>query len=155
MNFKEKLVMFLATGCFAGNIPIAPGTFGSIVGLLFCFFLSGADILLASLITGVFIVFAIWIAGKAEKIIKQKDPGSIVIDEIAGIMITLLGLPFNFISVISGFFIFRILDIIKPFPISSLENKLSGGTGIVMDDVAAGFLGNCLLRSIFIMTGFM
>lgn len=155
MNVKEKLVIFLATGFFAGNISIAPGTCGSIVGLLFCFFLSGAGLLFASLITVAFIVFAIWIAGKAEKIIKQKDPGSIVIDEIAGIMITLLGLPFNFISVISGFFIFRILDIIKPFPISSIEKKLSGGTGIVMDDVAAGFLGNCLLRSIFIMTGFM
>ncbi len=155
MNFKEKLVMFLATGCFVGKIPIAPGTFGSIAGLLFCFFLSRVSFLLASLIVVVFIAFAVWIAGKAEKIMKQKDSGSIVIDEIAGIMITLLGLPFNFISVISGFFIFRILDIIKPFPISSLENKLSGGTGIVMDDVAAGFLSNCLLRSIFIITGFM
>jgi phosphatidylglycerophosphatase A len=155
MNVKEKLVMFLATGCFVGDIPIAPGTFGSIAGLLFCFFLSKANLLFASFIVVVFIVFAVWIAGEAEKIIKQKDPGSIVIDEIAGIMITLLGLPFNFISVMSGFFIFRILDIIKPFPIRLLENKLSGGAGIVMDDVAAGFLGNCLLRSVFFVTGFM
>lgn len=149
MNFKEKLVMFLATGCFVGNIPIAPGTFGTIAGLLFCLFLSRASFLFASLIVIVFIIFAVWIAGEAEKIIKQKDPGRIVIDEIAGIMVTLLGLPFNFVSVISGFFIFRILDIIKPFPIRSIENKLSGGAGIVMDDVAAGFLGNCLLRAIF------
>jgi len=149
MNFREKLVIFLATGCFVGNISIAPGTFGSIAGLLFCLFLSRASFLFASLIVVVFIVFAIWIAGEAEKIIKQKDPGSIVIDEIAGIMVTLLGLPFNVISVITGFFIFRILDIIKPFPIRSIENKLSGGAGIVMDDVAAGILGNCLLRAIF------
>jgi len=148
MNFIEKLVMFLATGCFVGNIPIAPGTFGSIVGLLFCLFLSRASFLFASLIVVVFIVFAVWIAGEAEKIIKQKDPGRIVIDEIAGIMVTLLGLPFNVISVISGFFIFRFLDIVKPFPIRSIENKLSGGAGIVMDDVAAGILGNCLLRAI-------
>jgi phosphatidylglycerophosphatase A len=147
--------MFLATGFFAGNIPIAPGTFGSIVGLLFCFFLSKADFLTAFLISAVFVLFAIWIAGKAEKIVKQKDPGCIVIDEIAGIMITFLGLPFNFISVISGFFIFRLLDIIKPFPISLLEKKLSGGTGIVMDDIAAGFLSNCLLRLIFAATGFI
>jgi phosphatidylglycerophosphatase A len=132
MNFKEKLVMFLATGCFVGNIPFAPGTFGSIAGLLF-----------------VFIVFAVMIAGEAEKIIKRKDPGRIVIDEIAGIMVTLLGLPFNFISAISGFFIFRFLDIIKPFPIRSIESRLSGGAGIVMDDVAAGIMGNCILRLIF------
>jgi len=154
MNFKEKLVMFLATGCFVGNIPTAPGTFGSIAGLLFCLFLSRASFLFASLIVVVFIIFAVWIAGEAEKIIKQKDPGRIVIDEIAGIMVTLLGLPFNYISVISGFFIFRILDIIKPFPIRTIENKLSGGAGIVMDDVAAGFLSNCLLRAIFYVTGF-
>lgn len=153
MNFKEKLVMFLATGCFVGNIPIAPGTFGTIAGLLFCLFLSRAGFLSATLIVVVFIIFAIWITGEAEKIIKQKDPGCIVIDEIAGIMVTLLGLPFNFVSVISGFFIFRILDIIKPFPIRSIENKLSGGAGIVMDDVAAGFLGNCLLRAILYVTG--
>jgi phosphatidylglycerophosphatase A len=148
MNVKEKLVMFLATGFFAGNIPTAPGTCGSIVGLLFCFFLSKADFLPASFIAVLFILFAIWIAGKAEIITKQKDPGCIVIDEVAGIMITLLGLPFNFISVISGFFIFRILDILKPFPIRSIEKKLSGGTGIVMDDVAAGIIGNCLLRAV-------
>ncbi|MFO7665308.1 MAG: phosphatidylglycerophosphatase A, partial [Desulfobacterales bacterium] len=125
----------------------------SIAGLLFCLFLSRARFLFASLIVIVFIVFAVWIAGEAEKIIKQKDPGRIVIDEIAGIMVTLLGLPFNVISVISGFFIFRILDIIKPFPIRSIENKLSGGAGIVMDDVAAGIIGNCILRLIFYVTG--
>lgn len=151
MNFKEKLVMFLSTGCFVGNIPIAPGTFGTIAGLLFCLFLSRASLLSATLIVVVFIIFAVWIAGEAEKIIKQKDPGRIVIDEIAGIMVTLLGLPFNIVSVISGFFIFRILDIIKPFPIRSIENKLSGGAGIVMDDVAAGIIGNCLLRAVFHM----
>jgi phosphatidylglycerophosphatase A len=153
MDFKEKLVMFLATGCFVGNIPGAPGTFGSIVGLLFCPFLSRAGLPFASVIVFVFIVFAIVIAGEAEKIIKQKDPGRIVIDEIAGIMVTLLGLPFNFISVISGCFIFRILDIIKPFPIRSIENRLSGGAAIVMDDVAAGIMGNCLLRAVIYVMG--
>jgi phosphatidylglycerophosphatase A len=149
MNFKEKLVMFLATGCFVGNIPFAPGTFGSIAGLLFCPFLCIAGFPLAFMFVVVFIVFAVMIAGEAEKIIKRKDPGRIVIDEIAGIMVTLLGLPFNFISAISGFFIFRFLDIIKPFPIRSIESRLSGGAGIVMDDVAAGIMGNCILRLIF------
>lgn len=149
MNVKEKLVVFLATGCFVGNIPIAPGTFGSIAGLLFCFFLSKADFLFASLVVVVFIAFAVWIAGEAEKIIKQKDPGSIVIDEMAGIMVTLLGLPFNVVSVISGCFVFRFLDIIKPFSIRTIENRLSGGAGVVIDDVAAGIIGNCLLRAVF------
>ena len=154
MNFREKSVIFLATGFYAGNIPIAPGTIGTIEGLLFCFFLSGADLLYAAIFQVIFIVFAVWIANEAERILKKKDPGSIVIDEMAGIMVTLLGLPFNVVSVISGFFVFRFLDIIKPFPIRTIENKLSGGAGIVMDDVAAGIIGNCLLRAVFYVTGF-
>jgi phosphatidylglycerophosphatase A len=154
MNFREKSVIFLATGFFAGNIPIAPGTVGTIVGLLFCFFLSGADMLYAALFQILFIIFAIWIANEAERLLGKKDPGCIVIDEMAGIMVTLLGLPFNAVSVISGFFIFRFLDIIKPFPIRTIENKFSGGAGIVMDDVAAGIIGNCLLRVIFYVTDF-
>lgn len=154
MNLREKSVVFLATGFFAGNIPIAPGTVGTIEGLLFCFFLSKADLFYAILFQIIFIGFAVKIAGEAEKILKKKDPGSIIIDEMAGIMVTLLGLPFNAVSIISGFFVFRFLDIIKPFPIRIIENKLSGGTGIVMDDVAAGIIGNCLLRGIFYVTGF-
>ncbi|RPH49385.1 MAG: phosphatidylglycerophosphatase A [Desulfobacteraceae bacterium] len=153
MNFREKSVIFLATGFFAGNIPIAPGTIGTIVGLLFCFFLSGADLFYMVLFQIFFVIIAIWVADEAEKILKKKDPGCIIIDEIAGIMVTLFGLPFNVVSVISGFFVFRFLDVVKPFPIRTIENKLSGGAGIVMDDIAAGIIGNCLLRAIFHVIG--
>ncbi|MGB5157577.1 phosphatidylglycerophosphatase A family protein [Desulfobacterium sp. N47] len=153
MNFKDKLVIFLATGFYAGNIPKAPGTIGTIEGLLFCFFLSGVDLLYAAILLALFIVFSIRLAGKAEKILKVKDSGSIVIDEIAGIMVTLFGLSFNIVSVVSGFFIFRLLDIFKPFPIGSIEKRLTGGTGIVMDDIVAGIIGNCILRAIHFATG--
>lgn len=153
MNIKEKMAIFLATGFYAGNIPKAPGTFGTIEGLLFCFFLSRLDLLYAAIFAVLFIVFSIWVADRAERILKVKDSGSIVIDEMAGIMVTLIGIPFNIIPVISGFFIFRLLDILKPFPIHSIEKRLSGGAGIVMDDVAAGILGNCILRAILFTTG--
>jgi phosphatidylglycerophosphatase A len=149
MNFKQKSVMFLATGCFIGNISFAPGTFGSILGIPLCFLLSKINLLVAVLLTVIFVLFAILIAQEAEKILKTKDPGCIVIDEIAGLMVTLIGLPFNIISVGSGFLIFRFLDIWKPYPIRFVENKLSGGAGIVMDDVAAGICGNLLLRAMF------
>ena len=141
--------MFLATGCFIGNISFAPGTFGSILGIPLCFLLSKINLLVAVLLTVIFVLFAILIAQEAEKILKTKDPGCIVIDEIAGLMVTLIGLPFNIISVGSGFLIFRFLDIWKPYPIRFVENKLSGGAGIVMDDVAAGICGNLLLRAMF------
>jgi phosphatidylglycerophosphatase A len=138
--------MFLATGCYIGNISFAPGTFGSVLGLPLCFFLSKIDFSIAVLLTLIFILCAIWIASEAEKILKTEDPGCIVIDEIAGIILTLSGLPFNITSVTAGFLIFRALDIWKPYPIRFLENKFSGGIGIVLDDVVAGILSNLILR---------
>jgi len=138
--------MFFATGCFIGNIPFAPGTFGTILGIPLCFLLSGTNFLIAVLLTVIFIVFAIFIAHHAEKILKKNDPGCIVIDEIAGFMVALFGLPFNAVYVSAGFVIFRFFDILKPFPIRLIERKLSGGTAIVMDDVAAGICSNLALR---------
>ena len=138
--------MVLATGFFAGYIPFAPGTFGSIVGLPLCFLLSKTKLSVAILFILIFIFFAIWISNRAEKILKQNDPGCIVIDEIAGIMVTFLGLPFNIISIAAGFVTFRFFDILKPFPIRFMERKLAGGTGIVMDDLAAGVYSNIILR---------
>lgn len=158
MNFKEKSVMFLATGCHTGNIPFIPGTIGSIAGLPLCLLISRINQSVAFGFTLIFISLAVWIAHDAEKILKKKDPdcndpGCIVIDEIAGIIIALFGLPFNLISVAAGFVLFRILDIWKPFPIRLLEKSLPGGLGIVMDDVAAGIASNLILRIVFILTG--
>jgi phosphatidylglycerophosphatase A len=150
MSLKQKSVMFLATGCFIGNISFAPGTFGSILGLPLCFLLCKIDLSVAVLLTVIFVFFAIWIAQRAEKILNTEDPGCIVIDEIAGILVTFTGLPFNIISVVFGFLIFRALDIWKPYPISWMERHLSGGAGIVMDDVAAGIFSNLLLRAIIL-----
>ena len=146
MNFREKAVIFLATGCFLGNIPFAPGTFGSLLGIPLCFALSKTDVFVAVLITLLFIGLAIWIAHAAEKGFNNTDPGNIVIDEIAGLMVTFIGLPFNIISAVAGFLIFRVLDILKPYPIRFFERKLIGGIGIVMDDVAAGIFSNIILR---------
>lgn len=146
MNYKQKSVMFFATGCFIGNISFAPGTFGSILGLALCFFLSKIEFAMAVGLTILFVFFAIWMAHEAEILLKAEDPGCIVIDEMAGMAVTLIGLPFNMISVLTGFLIFRILDIWKPYPIRWFERKLSGGVGIVMDDIVAGILGNIILR---------
>ena len=151
MNFRQKVVMFLATGGFIGNISFAPGTFGSILGLPLCFFLSKTDLPVAVLLTGTFIFFAVLVSHEAEKILGKKDPGAIVVDEIAGIVVTLIGLPFNLFFAATGFIIFRVLDIFKPYPIRLLEKHFSGGAGIVLDDVAAGILSNLALRAILLM----
>ena len=148
MKLRDNAVMFLATGFYIGNLPFAPGTFGSLIGLPLCFALTGISLAPAMLGTLFFILFAVCIADAAEKILKQNDPGCIVIDEIAGMMVTLIGLPFNPITVLIGFIIFRILDILKPFPIRNLDKQIPGGLGVVADDVAAGIIANLLLRII-------
>jgi phosphatidylglycerophosphatase A len=146
MNIKDNAVILLATGCYVGKIPVAPGTAGSLLGILGCLVLSKIQLSLAVLAVVIFIALSIWIAADAEKILKRTDPGCIVIDEIAGMMIVLLGLPFNWATVAIGFIFFRILDILKPFPIGRLERRFSGGVGVVVDDVAAGIIANLALR---------
>ena len=148
MKFRNAAVLFLATGFYIGNIPIAPGTFGTILGLPLGFVLAGLKLPLAIVCIMLFIVIAVWIANDAEKILQKKDPGCIVIDEITGMAVTLVGLPFNLTTALIGFIIFRILDISKPFPIRALDKRVAGGVGIVIDDVAAGIFANLLLRLI-------
>ena len=148
MRFREKLVMFLATGGFVGNIPFAPGTFGSIVAIPLCYAFSKINLSLAVPGLLLLILLAIWTAQVAERVLGRTDPGAIVIDEIAGMVVALIGVPFHLISVVSGFLIFRALDIVKPFPIRTLERRLPGGPGIVFDDVAAGIFSNLLVRLI-------
>ena len=148
MNFRDKAILFLATGGRTGDIPFAPGTFGTIVGLLPCFLISGMNTGGALIMILIFIAGAIYVAHRAEALLKQKDPGCIVIDEIAGLMVTLWGLPFSMLPVISGFILFRLFDIAKPFPIRLIEEKIPGGAGIVMDDVVAGIYSHFALRII-------
>ena len=148
MNFREEAVLFLATGLYIGRIPFAPGTFGSLVGLPFCLLLAELKLKQAIACTVLFIFFAVWISNVAEKLLKRTDPACIVIDEVAGMVVTLIGLPFNLTTAVCGFIFFRILDILKPFPIRLIDQRVSGGLGVVADDVAAGIFANLLLRII-------
>ena len=148
MNFSEKAAVFLATGFYVGNIPFAPGTLGSLIGLPLCFLLAGVQLSAAIIAALLIIGLAIWIANVAARTLKRKDPGCIVIDEIAGMVVTLIGLPFNLTTAVTGFILFRILDILKPFPIRILDKQVSGGLGIVADDVVAGIFANLSLRII-------
>lgn len=152
MNLREKGVLFLSSGGYIGNIPFAPGTFGSLLGLPLCFLLSKINLWVSVLFIVLFAALAVWICNKAQKLIQEKDPGCIVIDEISGMMLSLAGIPFNLISAAAGFVIFRLLDIFKPFPIRAIEKKISGGMGIVLDDIAAGIISNIILRIAFFLS---
>lgn len=146
MSFKEKAVVFLATGFGLGFIPLIPGTFGTLPGIALCYFLVQVPVAAAAGLIICIIAVAIWIAGAAEKSLGQKDPGKIVIDEIAGLTVALFGFPFDTFHVVAGFIAFRIFDVWKPFPLRNLEKRFSGGTGVVIDDVGAGIYANILVR---------
>jgi phosphatidylglycerophosphatase A len=153
MNFKGKTVLFIATGCGVGNIPFAPGTFGSLLGLIICFLLSMASVSAGAMIAIALILVSVWISERAEKMMGKKDPGSVVIDEVAGMVVTLIGIPFGASTAIAGFVLFRLLDIVKPPPVRFFQDDLPGGAGIVMDDVAAGIIANILLRVVCFVFG--
>jgi phosphatidylglycerophosphatase A len=89
---------------------------------------------------------AVWISHEAESLLGVKDPGAIVVDEIAGMAVACWGLPFSLPSAIVLFGLFRLFDIFKPFPVGWLDRRLTGGLGIVADDVAAGILANLVYR---------
>jgi len=146
MSFWDRVVVFLATGFYTGNIPKAPGTFGTLPGLFLCFFLARLPWTVSLLLIFSLIGLAVWLAGRAEKIIGQKDPGCIVIDEIAGMTIALAAIPFTPFTAATGFVLFRFFDIVKPPPIKSIDRRVPGGVGIVLDDIIAGIFANIVLR---------
>ena len=127
-------------------MPMAPGTFGSLVGLPVAYALSKLSWPWAIAAVIVLTVIAVWSAGDAARQLGAKDPGCIVIDEIAGMTVALIGIPYNMITVAFGFILFRAFDIAKPPPARQLDRNLGGGWGIVLDDIAAGIMANIVLR---------
>lgn len=138
--------MGIATGFGAGYLPKAPGTWGSLLALPLHFFLRQLPPgPYALALVGIFFV-AVITAGQAEKILDRKDPGVVVIDEVIGMLITLIGAPDNPLIWLLGFGLFRLFDIFKPFPIRIIDQRINGGMGIVLDDVLAGVYSLIVLQ---------
>lgn len=157
MKLSRNQILFIAKGFNVANISVMPGTFGTLAGIPLCFLLSflntPAGLPFQALFVTAFILFAVWIAEEAVSILNQKDPGCIVIDEIAGFAVTMIGVGFSLTSVILAFIAFRFFDILKPFPVKFLEDKIPGGAGVVLDDIAAGIMANIVLRIILALLG--
>ncbi len=137
----RKFVLFVATGAGSGYSPIAPGTAGSAVGLLLyagLARLSTPGFLLAIVATT---ALGTWAADRAEKIFGRKDDGRIVVDEVAGMLVSLIALPVRPDVAIAGFFLFRIFDIWKPPPARAFERG-KGGVVVMADDIVAGLYAN-------------
>ena len=133
---RDRLIKFLATGFGVGNAPIAPGTFGSLLGIAYWWLLKGWFYWPVTILV---VFLAIWIAGAAAEILRKPDPGCIVIDEICALPIVLAGIGHVWWHVALGFVWFRIFDVWKPTPVRQAQ-AFSGGLGIVLDDLfAAGY----------------
>ena len=141
--------MFIATGCYSGYLPKAPGTWGSLVGLLLFFLLHTLSLeIYLAVIAGIFVI-GTFAAGEAEKIMDHKDPGLVVIDEIVGMLITIIAVPATPLAMVLGFLLFRIFDILKPFPVNFFDQRFHGGLGIMLDDVMAGIYSLIILQVLF------
>ena len=144
-KYTNFIAYLFATGFGTGYMPLAPGTAGSLLALLVYFFLPLTPFSWL-IITLFFIGIGVWAAEVVEKKL-GKDPGIVVVDEMIGQWCALLFLPLTFRILIMGFLLFRLLDIIKPFPARNFE-RLKGGIGIVLDDIMAGIYTNIILQLI-------
>ena len=143
--FLRRIGVFLATCAHVGYAPFAPGTFGSLVGLVIYYAVRRQQSTTLELgAIGVVVLIGLWSATEAEHHFGGVDPGPVVIDEVIGMLITLALHPVNVLGAIIGFFIFRLLDIVKPWPARRLE-LLPGGFGVVLDDMMAGLYSNLLV----------
>lgn len=148
MSPSDRLALALATGFGMGYGPVAPGTWGSIPGLVFAWGLARLAGPWAVVSGAAFFAIAgVWAAGRAEALFGEKDPGRVVVDEIAGQMVTLLFLRPTVPVLVAGFFMFRVLDVVKPWPARRLED-LPGGSGIMADDLMAGLYANLILHGL-------
>jgi len=142
-----RLALFVCTFGYVGYFPIAPGTMGSAAGLVVyaALRLLGASPMIDLAVVAGLFAAGVWSGTLAERHFGGTDPGPGVIDEVVGMLVTLWALPATWAVIVVAFFVFRILDILKPWPANRFE-ALHGGLGMMADDVMAAVYGNMLLR---------
>jgi phosphatidylglycerophosphatase A len=136
----------LATAFGVGYVPVASGTFGSAAGLLLWAVLPSSVTVQAVTIVLLFVAGS-WAGSVAERHFGRTDPGEVVVDEVMGMLLTLFLTGVGWIGAVAGFFLFRVFDIIKPFPARRLE-RLPGGVGVMADDAMAAIYANLALRAL-------
>lgn len=141
-------VMLLAFGLGSGLSPVAPGTAGTIITIPLVLLLQQLGSVAYLSTTAIILITGVWICSYASRKLNVHDHSGIVYDEVAGFLITMLYIPESLTWLIIGFVLFRILDAVKPWPISWLDRNVHGGTGIMLDDVIAGLISNLCLHGI-------
>jgi len=144
---RNFLVKTISSFFFIGYLPAIPGSFGSLAGVGLFYLLKTSNSPVYFLFVLSTIALGLLTSGRMERLLAKKDPGCIVIDEVAGMLVALSFMPVDLRIVFLGFFIFRILDTLKPYPAGRLQN-LCGSVGVMADDLIAGIYTNIVLQVI-------
>lgn len=139
-------VHVLAFGFGAGLSPRAPGTAGTVLGVFIYLALAPLALPYYIAVCGILFLAGIWICGKTSRDLAVHDHGGIVFDEIVGFLVAMIALPPDWPWILAGFLLFRVLDIVKPWPIGWLDRRVRGGFGIMLDDLLAGLAAWALLQ---------
>lgn len=149
----NKLIIFLATGFYAGYLPYAPGTIGSLIGVGLFFIINSLSPVYYLGVLFLLFTLGVYLSDRAEALFARDDPSQIIFDEIIGLLAAMALIPNGIGWIIAGFFLFRFFDIFKPYPIRDIEKRFNGGFGIMLDDIAAGVYTNILLQGVRLYVG--
>jgi phosphatidylglycerophosphatase A len=144
-KISRAVILFIAQGAYSGRSPFVPGTAGTLVGILLYLGVKNLSPIAYGILCVILCGIGTYTAGKAECMLGSKDSPSIVIDEIAGYLIAMFMVPSGWGHVAAGFFLFRLFDVVKPWPLFGLQ-KVRGGLGVMLDDVGAGVYTNIALQ---------
>ncbi len=143
----RRLAHFAATGFGVGRVPVAPGTFGTLLAVpLYLTVQSWPPAAYAALVAALFAA-GVWLCQVAAQDLGQPDPSAVVWDEVVGYLVAMFQAPSGWPWIVGGFLLFRLFDIWKPFPIRRLERRLPGGWGVMLDDVLAGVYAGLVLHA--------
>jgi len=152
VNFRELIkrpACFLGLGFGSGLAPVAPGTFGTLAAIPIYLLMQNLSLLAYIALTVVAFFVGIWICQQSADWLGKDDPSAVVWDEIVGYLITMIAAPTGWLWIVIGFVLFRLFDILKPWPISLADREIHGGLGIMVDDVIAGIFSAVILQIIY------
>lgn len=144
---------FIAFGCGSGLLPWMPGTWGTLLAVPLYLLLAGLNVWVYLAVVIVFAALAAWLSDVLSKEMGTHDDPGMNIDEFVGYLVTMILAPHSWIAVLLGFALFRLFDIWKPWPIGWVDKNVTGGVGMILDDVLAGIAAAIFLRLIWLMVG--